>query len=60
MKYTIMEFENRIGTTIKDKDNNPYIFDNYEEANIDRIYHQPDYENLLKIITFTEKEYENV
>ena len=55
MKYTIMEFENEIGSQIKNKEGKPYFFNSMEEANIDRIYLQPDYENLLKVINYTKR-----
>ena len=50
MKYTIMEYKNGISYPIIDKNGNYYRFDNDEEAYIERIYLQPDYDNLLKIM----------
>ena len=50
MKYTIMDFKDGIGLAILNDKGEPYIFDTAEEADIERIYLQPDYDNLLKVI----------
>ena len=56
MKYTIMEFKNGVPSVLLDSNSNPYCFDNDKDADIERIYLQPDHENLLKTIMVVGKQ----
>ena len=48
--FMIVRKINGVNIPLKNKEGNIHHFDNIEEANIDRIYHQPDYNELLKVI----------
>ena len=48
--FMIVRKINGANIPLKNKEGNIQHFDNMEEANIDRIYHQPDYNELLKVI----------
>ena len=48
--FMIVRKINGADIPLKNKEGNIQHFDNMEEANIDRIYHQPDYNELLKVI----------
>lgn len=50
MFYCVMEFKEGIGEPLRDQQGAILRFDNEKEANIERIYQQPDYDNLLKVI----------
>ena len=48
--FMIVRKINGVNIPLKNKEGNIQHFDNMEEANIDRIYHQSDYNELLKVI----------
>ena len=49
-EYMIVRKIGNINVSLKDKDGHTKYFNSKEEAEIDRIYHQPDYDEVLKVI----------
>ena len=49
-KYMIFKKIDNINIPLKNKDGDTEYFNSKEEAEIDRIYHQPDYDEVLKVI----------
>jgi len=48
--FMIVKKINNTNIPLKNKDGQIEYYDNIEKANIERIYYQPDYEGLLKVI----------
>lgn len=48
--FIIVRKVNGINTSLEDSDGNILYFDNMETAEIERIYYQPDYAELLKVV----------
>jgi len=47
--YIIVKKINNVNIPLKNKEGSVEYFNNIEEANIERIYHQPDHNELLKV-----------
>ena len=50
MKYVLCKEINEVNIPLVDKEENLLIFDTDIEANIERIYLQPDYDENLKVM----------
>lgn len=50
MRYIVCKKVEDFNVPLLDKQNNVIMFDNDFDANIERIYLQPDYDELLKVV----------
>ena len=48
--FMVVKKKDNINIPLKDKEGNIQYFKDEESANIERIYYQPDYAELLKVI----------